>query len=256
MVERCATRVHRDDVVATIRVPGQGRRRSEQHTRTFKATLAGLAKLAAWLAGFGVTLVGMEATGVYWKTVSRRSRIDSSAGCSTRITCATCRVRAAQTRRPERRPALHAELGARYFVGATLRTGGRSSGHPGHECTGRGLIDAGVELLCRARATACRQARRRAGGAVGRLGGGRVIPPPPAVGGWIGRCAPGQAARRGPRARSPSSTLRMRVSPCLRRHNRAPRRVIPPLVLAPKNLRITHRYPTILNLIAYPSISL
>ncbi len=70
MVERCAgLDVHRDNVVATIRVPGQGRRRFEQQTQTFKATLAGLAELAVWLAEAGVTLVGMEATGVYWKTV-------------------------------------------------------------------------------------------------------------------------------------------------------------------------------------------
>jgi transposase len=70
MVERCAgLDVHRDDVVATVRVPGQGRRRWDQKTQTFRATLAGLAELAAWLADFGVTLVGMEATGVYWKTV-------------------------------------------------------------------------------------------------------------------------------------------------------------------------------------------
>ena len=64
IAERCAgLDVHRDDVVATVRVPGQGRRRWAQHTRTFEATLAGLAELAAWLADFGVTLVGMEATG-------------------------------------------------------------------------------------------------------------------------------------------------------------------------------------------------
>ena len=70
MVERCAgLDVHRDNVVATTRVPGQGRRRFEQQTQTFKTTLPGLAELAAWLAAAGVTLVGMEATGVYWKTV-------------------------------------------------------------------------------------------------------------------------------------------------------------------------------------------
>jgi transposase len=70
MVERCAgLDVHRDNVVATTRVPGSGRRRWDQQTRTFKSTLAGLAELAAWLAEAGVTLVGMEATGVYWKTV-------------------------------------------------------------------------------------------------------------------------------------------------------------------------------------------
>ena len=70
MVERCAgLDVHRDNVVATTRVPGSGRRRWDQQTRTFRSTLAGLAELAAWLAEAGVTLVGMEATGVYWKTV-------------------------------------------------------------------------------------------------------------------------------------------------------------------------------------------
>ncbi len=70
VVERCAgLDVHRDDVVATVRVPGAGRRRWDQQTRTFRATLAGLAALGEWLAEAGVTLVGMEATGVYWKTV-------------------------------------------------------------------------------------------------------------------------------------------------------------------------------------------
>jgi len=70
IVERCAgLDVHRDKVVATVRVPGSGRRQWEKQTQTFEATLAGLAELALWLAEAGVTLVGMEATGVYWKTV-------------------------------------------------------------------------------------------------------------------------------------------------------------------------------------------
>lgn len=70
IVERCAgLDVHRDNVVATIRVPGTGRRRWDKETQTFKSTLAGLAALAGWLAEAGVTLVGMESTGVYWKTV-------------------------------------------------------------------------------------------------------------------------------------------------------------------------------------------
>jgi Transposase len=70
VVQRCAgLDVHRDNVVATTRVPGSGRRRVDQQTRTFRSTLAGLAELAAWLTEAGVTLVGMEATGVYWKTV-------------------------------------------------------------------------------------------------------------------------------------------------------------------------------------------
>jgi transposase len=70
IVERCAgLDVHRDTVVATVRVPGQGRRQWDQQTQTFKSTLAGLAALAGWLSVTGVTRVGMEATGVYWKTV-------------------------------------------------------------------------------------------------------------------------------------------------------------------------------------------
>jgi transposase len=70
VVERCAgLDVHRDNVVATVHVPGSGRRRWKRETRTFSATLAGLAALGEWLSEFEVTLVGMEATGVYWKTV-------------------------------------------------------------------------------------------------------------------------------------------------------------------------------------------
>ena len=64
LVERCAgLDVHRDSVVATVRLPGAGRRRREQHTRAFATTIAQLEALADWLAGFGVTLLGMEATG-------------------------------------------------------------------------------------------------------------------------------------------------------------------------------------------------
>jgi transposase len=70
VVERCAgLDVHRDNVVATVRFPSEDRRRWLHKTRTFKATLAGLLELADWLAGLAVTLVGMEATGVYCKPV-------------------------------------------------------------------------------------------------------------------------------------------------------------------------------------------
>lgn len=70
VVERCAgLDVRRDSVVATVRVPGKGksRRRRAQQTQSFGTTIAQLERLADWLAGFGVTLVGMEATGVYWR---------------------------------------------------------------------------------------------------------------------------------------------------------------------------------------------
>ena len=72
VVERCAgLDVHRDSVVATVRVPGKGksRRRRAQQTRSFGTTIRQLEQLANWLQGFGVTLVGMEATGIYWKPV-------------------------------------------------------------------------------------------------------------------------------------------------------------------------------------------
>ena len=70
VVERCAgLDVHRDNVVATVRVPSEDRRRFKLSTRTFRATIAGLTELREWLTGFAVTLVGMEATGVYWKPV-------------------------------------------------------------------------------------------------------------------------------------------------------------------------------------------
>ena len=70
VVERCAgLDVHRDNVVATVRVPSEDRCRFVLSTRTFRATIGGLTELREWLAAFGVTLVGMEATGVYWKPV-------------------------------------------------------------------------------------------------------------------------------------------------------------------------------------------
>jgi transposase len=72
LVERCAgLDVHRDTVVATVRVPAQGpgRRRRAQHTQTFATTTAGITALGDWLAGHGVTRAGMESTGVYWKPV-------------------------------------------------------------------------------------------------------------------------------------------------------------------------------------------
>ncbi len=70
LVERCAgLDVHRDTVVATVRVPSTRRGQRHQETRTFATTVRQLEALGDWLATFGVTLVGMEATGVYWKPV-------------------------------------------------------------------------------------------------------------------------------------------------------------------------------------------
>jgi transposase len=72
LVERCAgLDVHRDTVVATVRVPASepGRRARAQHTRTFATTTAGILALGDWLAEHRVSRAGMESTGVYWKPV-------------------------------------------------------------------------------------------------------------------------------------------------------------------------------------------
>jgi transposase len=46
VVERCAgLDVHRDKVVATVRVPSEDRRRFVLSTRTFRATIGGLTEL-------------------------------------------------------------------------------------------------------------------------------------------------------------------------------------------------------------------
>ena len=69
VVERCAgLDVHKDVVVACVRTPGSGRQRA-QTTRTFGATTVELLALRDWLVAEGVSLVGMESTGVYWKPV-------------------------------------------------------------------------------------------------------------------------------------------------------------------------------------------
>ncbi len=69
VVERpAALDVHKEQVTACVRVPGEGRSR-EQHVAEFPTTVAGLLTLFDWLSAFGVGQVVMEATGVYWKPV-------------------------------------------------------------------------------------------------------------------------------------------------------------------------------------------
>ena len=60
--------VHQATVVATVRVPGpEGGRLAV--TETFGTMTADLLALREWLAGFTVTHVALESTGVYWKPV-------------------------------------------------------------------------------------------------------------------------------------------------------------------------------------------
>lgn len=69
LIERCAgLDVHKKSVTACVRVPGKGGRRHKE-TQTFTTTTRGLLQLRDWLARHGVTLLGMESTGSYWKPV-------------------------------------------------------------------------------------------------------------------------------------------------------------------------------------------
>ena len=60
--------VHKASITACVRTPAEGGE-PHQEIRKFSATTRGLLQLRDWLASFAVTLVGMEATGVYWKPV-------------------------------------------------------------------------------------------------------------------------------------------------------------------------------------------
>lgn len=68
LIERCAgLDVHRDTVVACVLISTGAEPDSE--VRTFGTMTSDLLALADWLAVWGVTVVGMESTGVYWKPV-------------------------------------------------------------------------------------------------------------------------------------------------------------------------------------------
>lgn len=67
--ERCAgIDISKVDVKVTVRVPSSGKRRRSE-TRTFSAVSSGLLAMRDWLQTEEITVVGMEATGVYWKPV-------------------------------------------------------------------------------------------------------------------------------------------------------------------------------------------
>jgi transposase len=69
VVERCAgLDVHKDTVAACVRHPGPGGERA-QEIHTFGTTTNELLALRDWLQAHGVSLVGMESTGIYWRPV-------------------------------------------------------------------------------------------------------------------------------------------------------------------------------------------
>ncbi len=70
VVERVAgLDVHKDTVVACVRMPGQRQGRRRQVVRTFGTVASQLGELADWITEEGVHQAVMEATGVYWKPV-------------------------------------------------------------------------------------------------------------------------------------------------------------------------------------------
>jgi transposase len=60
--------VHKSSVTACVRIPDEDGP-LHQEIREFATTTRGLLVLRDWLASFEVGLVGMEATGVYWKPI-------------------------------------------------------------------------------------------------------------------------------------------------------------------------------------------
>jgi len=63
----CGLDVHKETVVACLRIVSDGKVATE--VRTFQTTTAELLRLSEWLAENECTHVAMEATGVYWKPV-------------------------------------------------------------------------------------------------------------------------------------------------------------------------------------------
>jgi len=59
--------IHKATVVACVRHMTRGK--VSREVRTFPTTTEELLKLSSWLAEQGITHIGMEATGVYWKPV-------------------------------------------------------------------------------------------------------------------------------------------------------------------------------------------
>ncbi len=64
----CGLDVHKETVVACLRLPGEHRRRQMQ-VKTFGTTTPELLALGDWLTEHRCTHVAMESTGVYWKPV-------------------------------------------------------------------------------------------------------------------------------------------------------------------------------------------
>jgi hypothetical protein len=75
IVERSAgLDVHKDMVAACVRVPGPAGG-VVRHFAEFATFTEDLLALRDWLVAHGVTRVGMEATGVFWKPIVRHEAL-------------------------------------------------------------------------------------------------------------------------------------------------------------------------------------
>src|SRR3954447_26968903 len=69
LIERCCgLDVHQETVVACLLIGAAGAR-AHKEVRTFRTVRRELEALRDWLTAAGVTHVGMESTGVYWRPV-------------------------------------------------------------------------------------------------------------------------------------------------------------------------------------------
>ena len=69
IIERCAgLDVHQATVVVCVLI-GEAGRKPRREIRTFSTLTRDLEALRDWLRELGVTHVGMESTGIYWKPV-------------------------------------------------------------------------------------------------------------------------------------------------------------------------------------------
>jgi transposase len=69
IIERCCgLDVHQETVVACVLIGAPGER-PRKEIRTFRTMTRDLEALRDWLQELGVTHVGMESTGVYWRPV-------------------------------------------------------------------------------------------------------------------------------------------------------------------------------------------
>lgn len=65
----CGLDVHKETIVACVRIVDPGRTKARREVRTFAAHLKGLTEMREWLAEQEVRAIAMEGTGIYWRPV-------------------------------------------------------------------------------------------------------------------------------------------------------------------------------------------